>query len=128
MKAKSGTTKPASGPPIAASQLHAPLARLLRPLVRLCIRSGMTFPALAQLLRELFVNVAEHDFALQGKEQTDSRVSLLTGISRKEVARLRGAGAPVHETPAAVSLTSAVIARWLAAAGFTAPTGDPLAL
>ena len=79
----------------ATTSLHAPLARLLRPLVRLCIRSGMTFPALAQLLRELFVNVAEHDFALEGKEQTDSRVSLLTGIHRKEVARLRGAGAPV---------------------------------
>ena len=41
-------------------------------------------------LRELYVNVAEHDFALEGKEQTDSRVSLLTGIHRKEVARLRG--------------------------------------
>ena len=77
MNAKSRDSKPASHQPNAAAQLHAPLARLLRPLVRLCIRSGMTFPALAQLLRELFVNVAEHDFALEGKEQTDSRVSLL---------------------------------------------------
>lgn len=100
MNAKSGSKeadkspdKPMAPQPNAAGKLHAPLARLLRPLVRLCIRSGMTFPALAQLLRELFVNVAEHDFALEGKEQTDSRVSLLTGIHRKEVARLRGAGA-----------------------------------
>jgi Family of unknown function (DUF6502) len=131
MNAKSGSkgaAKAASPQPNAAAKLHAPLARLLRPLVRLCIRSGMTFPALAQLLRELFVNVAEHDFALEGKEQTDSRVSLLTGIHRKEVARLRGAGAPVHETPATVSLTSAVIARWLAAAEFTDAKGEPLRL
>ncbi|MCP3470060.1 DUF6502 family protein [Bradyrhizobium sp. CCGUVB1N3] len=120
--------KPAAPQPNAAAKLHAPLARLLRPLVRLCIRSGMTFPALAQLLRELFVNVAEHDFALEGKEQTDSRVSLLTGIHRKEVSRLRGAGAPVHEAPAAVSLTSAVIARWLAAPEFTDAKGEPLPL
>ena len=127
MNAKSGP-KAAAPQPNAAAKLHAPLARLLRPLVRLCIRSGMTFPALAQLLRELFVNVAEHDFALEGKEQTDSRVSLLTGIHRKEVARLRGAGAPVHEAPAAVSLTSAVIARWLAAPEFTDAKGEPLAL
>jgi len=104
------------------------MARLLRPLVRLCIRSGMTFPALAQLLRELFVNVAEHDFALQGKGQTDSRVSLLTGINRKEVARLRGAGTPVNETPATLSRTSAIIARWLAAPEFTDEKGDPLPL
>jgi hypothetical protein len=128
MNAKSRTSKPASHQPNAAAKLHAPLARLLRPLVGLCIRSGMTFPALAQLLRELFVNVAEHDFALEGKEQTDSRVSLLTGIHRKEVARLRGAGAPVHEAPATLSRTSAIIARWLAAPEFTDAKGEPLAL
>lgn len=121
-------SKPASHQPIAAAQLHAPLARLLRPLVRLCIRGGMTFPALAQLLRELFVNVAEHDFALEGKEQTDSRVSLLTGIHRKEIARLRGAGAPVNETPATLSRISAIIARWIAAPEFTDAKGEPLPL
>jgi hypothetical protein len=128
MNAKSRTSKPASHQPIAASQLHAPLARLLRPLVRLCIRGGMTFPALAQLLRELFVNVAEHDFGLEGKEQTDSRVSLLTGIHRKEVARLRGAGAPVHEMPTTLSRTSLIIARWSTAPEFTDAKGDPLPL
>jgi hypothetical protein len=55
-------------------------------------------------------------------------VSLLTGIHRKEVARLRGAGAPVNETPAAVSRTSAIIARWLAAPEFTDAKGEPLPL
>jgi hypothetical protein len=128
MKAKSRTSKPASPQPIAASKLHASMARLLRPLVRLCIRSGMTFPALAQLLRELFVNVAEQEFALKGKSQTDSRVTLLTGINRKEVARLRGAGAPVNETPTTLSRTSAIMAHWLAAPEFTDAKGDPLPL
>jgi hypothetical protein len=128
MNAKSRRSKPASRQPIAAASLRAPLARLLRPLVRLCIHGGLTFPALVQLLRELFVNVAEYDFALEGKEQTDSRVSLLTGIHRKEVARLRGAGAPVNETPATLSLTSAIMARWLAAPEFTDAKGEPLPL
>lgn len=104
------------------------MARLLRPLVRLFIRSGMTFPGLVDLLRELYVNVAEHDFALPDKEQTDSRVSLLTGIHRKEVRRLRGAGAPVSATPVAVSRASRIIARWLAAPEFTDAEGRPLAL
>ncbi|CAA2156051.1 DUF6502 family protein [Methylobacterium brachiatum] len=108
--------------------LHAPLARLLRPLVRLLVARGLTFPALTDLLRELYVNVAEHDFALPGKEQTDSRVSLLTGIHRKEVRRLRGAGAPVSAVPAVVSRTSRIIARWIADPAFTDPQGQPLPL
>ncbi|VUD70682.1 DUF6502 family protein [uncultured Methylobacterium sp.] len=108
--------------------LHAPVARLLRPLVRLFVARGITFPALTNLLRELYVNVAEYDFALPGKEQTDSRVSLLTGIHRKEVRRLRGAGAPVSAVPAVVSRTSRIIARWLADPRFTDGQGRPLPL
>ena len=111
-----------------AARLQRPIARLLRPLVRLFIRCGITFPALCDLLRELYVNVAEHDFALKGKVQTDSRVSLLTGIHRKEVARLRGAGAPVSTVPASISRTSRIFARWLSAPEFTDAEGHPLPL
>ncbi len=112
-------------PPPDAARLQTPIARLLRPLVRLFIRCGLTFPALSDLLRELYVNVAEYDFALSEKEQTDSRVSLLTGIHRKEVRRLRGAGAPVRLVPASVSRSSMIIARWIAAPEFTDATGAP---
>lgn len=119
-----------TSPPITpeGSTLHAPLARLLRPLVRLCIGRGITFLALTALLRELYVNVAEYDFALPGKEQTDSRVSLLTGIHRKEVSRLRGAGSTVSVVPAVVSRTSRIMARWLADPRFTDAAGHPLTL
>jgi hypothetical protein len=108
--------------------LHAPLARLLRPLVRLLVTRGITFPALTDLLREIYVNVAEYDFTLPGKEQTDSRVSLLTGIHRKEVRRLRGAGAPVSAVPATLSRTSRIVARWIADASFTDADGQPMPL
>ena len=113
---------------LSPDQLQAPLARMLRPLVRLLIRSGTTFPALQDLLREIYINVAENDFALNGKEQTDSRVSLLTGIHRKEVRRLRGAGAPVSTVPAAVSRGSTIIARWTGAEGYQDADGKPLPL
>ncbi len=108
-----------------AGRLQAPLARLLRPLVRIAIRSELTFPALVDLLRELYVNVAENDFALTTKSQTDSRVSLLTGIHRKEVSRLRGAGAPVNVVPASISRTSRILARWLADPAFGDGAGRP---
>jgi hypothetical protein len=122
MNLDSGDTPPA------ATSLQRPIARLLRPLVRLFVRSGLTFPVISDLLRELYVNVAEYDFALAGKEQTDSRVSLLTGIHRKEVRRLRGAGAPVNVVPTAVSRTSSILACWLASPQFTDERGAPLPL
>ena len=50
----------AAPPPPDAARLQTPIARLLRPLVRLFIRCGLTFPALSDLLRELYVNVAEY--------------------------------------------------------------------
>ncbi len=114
--------------PLDTTKLHAALVRLLRPLVRLLVRRGITFPALCDVLREIYVNVAEHDFALPGKEQTDSRVSLLTGIHRKEVRRLRGAGAPVNPVPASLSRTSRILARWLADRDTTDARGLPLPL
>ncbi len=119
----------ATQPPIPeGTKLQAPLARLLRPLVRLLIKAGMTFPALCDLLSELYINVAEHDFALPDKPQTDSRVSLLTGIHRKEVARQRGAGAPVATTPSSVSRASQILALWLGSPQFTDAEGAPLPL
>lgn len=111
-----------------AERLQAPLARLLRPLVRMLVRSGIPFPALCDLLCELYVNVAENEFALSGKKQTDSRVSLLTGINRKEVRRLRGAGAPVNMIPVSLSRTSSILAVWLGAPEFTDQDAKPLPL
>ena len=121
-------TKPPLDTSPDARRLQAPLARMLRPLVRLLVQAGVTFPALCELLRELYVNVAEHDFALPGKNQTDSRVSLVTGIHRKEVARLRGSGAHVSPVPLAVSRTSRILARWGSAPDFIDDEGRPLPL
>jgi Family of unknown function (DUF6502) len=119
--------KPAA-PLLTPNELHAPLQRILRPLVRLLIRSGVTYPALTDLLRQLYVQIAERDFALPGKSQTDSRVSLLTGIHRKEVSKLRGVGTPVSDVPTAVSRSSTIISRWLSSPQMTDADGRPLPL
>ena len=63
------------------------IMRLLRPLVRLLLRQGISFNALSELLKRLYVEVAEREFGLPGRKQSVSRISTLTGLSRKEVAR-----------------------------------------
>jgi len=102
------------------------LARLLRPLVRLLIQGGVTFPTLANLLRGLYVEVALHDLLTDPRAQTDSRISLLTGVHRKEVRRQR---APEAEPePPSLTLSSQVIARWLGTPALTDAGGNPLPL
>lgn len=111
-----------------AEALIKPLARMLRPLVRLLIHSGITFPAIAEVLRGVFVDVALRDLLSDPKTQTDSRISLLTGIHRKDVRRLRQGEAVIDATPAAIAIASQVIARWVGTPAYVDPNGTALVL
>lgn len=69
--------------------LHAAVLRLLRPLVRLLLHHSVPYETFADLARWVYVDVAEKEFKLDGKKQTASRISVITGLNRKEVARLQ---------------------------------------
>lgn len=118
---------PASTPPALTSALR----HVLRPLVRLMLARGMNFPYLAELLKGLFVDVADQDFRLDAKKSTDSRISLLTGVHRKDVSRLRAvlgnADTPVE--PGVVTLGAQLVARWLGSPEYLDESGKakPLA-
>lgn len=101
----------AAGP---SPALVSALRRLLRPLVHLMVARGITYPHLSDLLKGLFVEVAESDFRLEGKPPTDSRVSLVSGVHRKDVSRMRSRLQRREAPPAAtVTLASQVFSRWL---------------
>ena len=61
---------------------------ILRPLVRILLRNGVAFGSFAELAKKVYVDVAFEDFAPDSKKQTISRVSALTGLTRKEAKRL----------------------------------------
>ena len=117
--------RPSALPPAALLQAAR---RLLRPLVRLTMQSGLTFPVLADALRQLFVEVAVNDILTGAKTRTDSRISLLTGVHRKEIRRLRELPADTIEAPDIVTLASQIVARWVGAARYAGIDGRPLAL
>jgi hypothetical protein len=64
------------------------------------------------LLRAVYVQVAVEEFPVEGRPQTDSRITLLTGVHRKDVKRLRAERHPGLRPPRAASLGSQLIARW----------------
>ena len=115
-------------PESGAAALLPGLVRLLRPLVRLLIRRGVTLPTLVGLLRELYVDVARHDVLRDARAQTDSRISLLTGIHRKELRRQRTSDVAAAPEPAGLSLSSQIIARWLGGPPWSGTDGAPLPL
>jgi hypothetical protein len=77
------------------------------------------------VLRSLYVDVAVEEFPAGVKRQTDSRITLLTGVHRKDVKRLR---TEVHRTvvaPRAASLGSQLVARWMALPEYLDADGAP---
>jgi hypothetical protein len=68
--------------------LFASILRLMRPLVRTLLRNGVAYGTFSELVRKVYVDVAFSDFAPGARKQTVSRISALTGLTRKEVKRL----------------------------------------
>jgi uncharacterized protein DUF6502 len=104
--------------------------RVLAPLVRVLLRNGMSFNAFADLAKRVYVEVGMREFGIPGKKQTVSRVSILSGLSRKEVQRLLGERAQTSGTEAQERYNRAarVIAGWVRDGDFTDAAGDPLQL
>jgi len=96
-----------------ASLLYA-VRRLLRPLARLMMAFGVNFPTFASLAKEVFVEAAVRDFPDGGAAVTDSQVSVLSGVHRREVKRLRDEMQHQRPPPVAVSLGAQIVAKWCA--------------
>ncbi len=106
--------------------LLAALRRLLRPLVRLLVARGVSYPMLAELLKQTYVDVADRDFRLRDRLPTDSRVSLLSGVHRKDVRRLRSAvPAAAESVPDSVALGAQLVAAWTTQREFRDAKGRP---
>ncbi len=68
--------------------LSTAVQTLLRPLVRVLLRNGIAYGSFAELTKKVYVDVAFDEFAPDKKKQTMTRVSALTGLTRKEAKRL----------------------------------------
>jgi hypothetical protein len=93
--------------------------RVARPLVRLLVRSGVPYPAFATALKHVFVEAAREELARRSMAQTDSAVTLLSGVHRRDVRNLGRAGSSRKaEAQAPRSLPGEVIARWMSDPAF----------
>ncbi len=102
---------------------------LLRPIASLLLKCGMTWREFAEVSKSVFVAVASQDYGLNGRPTNVSRVSILTGVSRKEIARVRAmleqeSDPPPNKTTDATRLLSG----WHQDPDFLTPAGGPRVL
>jgi len=105
------------------------LLTLLKPLVRVLLRNGIAYGSFAELAKKTYVDVAFEAFAPKGKKQTVSRVSALTGLTRKETKRLHELDNPdADSSEQRYNRAVRVISGWLNDAAFHGPDGQPAEL
>jgi len=67
--------------------LQSAILRLMKPVVRLLLKHNVPFGTFAELIKHTYVQVAQETLSLPGKKLSDSRISVITGIPRKDIKR-----------------------------------------
>ncbi len=102
------------------------LRALLGPIARLALARGVPCGALEEMLKEAFVDEALKAQPAQAPARMVSRLSVATGLSRREVTRLtrqQRAARPVRPSPA-----SEVFTRWMTDPRWCGAAGEALPL
>jgi hypothetical protein len=102
---------------------------VMRPLVKILFRYGVSYREFSEVAKTAFVDIASSEFGIRGRPTNISRVAVITGLTRKEVRRIRDElekgqyFVSVKSTPMAE-----VLSRWHAEQDFLDSSGRPKAL
>lgn len=106
----------------------ATLRSLMKPIIMILLRNGVTYKEFASLCKLLFVEAAAQDYGLRGRPTNISRIAVLTGIDRKEAKRLKDL---LHENRAAQDAQNSqdritrLLTAWYQDPEFTVQSGQP---
>jgi hypothetical protein len=93
------------------------------------MKSGIGYREFAEISKCAFVDVATSDYGLRGRPTNISRVAVMTGLTRKEVKRLRDKiAAGLHADALRVIPPAEILDRWHSDPKYIDTNGRPLAL
>lgn len=102
---------------------------MLRPIVRMLLRNGVMWKEFAGLSKSVYVDVAGADYGIADRRTNASRVSLITGLTRREVKKQRDLiDGAIPEQPVKTNNAMRVLAGWHKDSDFTDDSGKPRAL
>ncbi len=108
-------------------QLLRGCRHFMRPIVRFLLRHGVIWDEFSELMKDMYVDVAREGYGLQGRPTNNSRVAMMTGLSRREVARIRDRliDHSEHSAGRRGNRISQILTGWHVDPEFTDATGQP---
>lgn len=110
-------------------KIHSAILLVLRPIARALLAGGIGYREFSEITKKAFVDVATQDFGIRGRPTNISRVAVMTGLTRKEVRRIRKA---TDEYPSHIDVKDTPIAqilhRWHTDSEFLKDNGEPRSL
>lgn len=101
----------------------------MRPIARILLRFGIGFREFSEMAKIAFVDVATKDHGLRGRPTNISRVAVMTGLTRKEVRRLRDKLEKEDITTSVKSTPlSGILHKWHSEPDFLDSSGQPAIL
>lgn len=109
--------------------LLAAYSKLMRPLIRILLRHGVTYAQFSEVLKSVYVSLAAQEFKVPGKKMSKARIAIVTGLTRKEVQRIaEKEDRETAEPKTNLSRIAKVLTGWHTDPDFTGPYGMPLEL
>jgi len=102
-------------------------ATLMAPVALWLLRHGVSYPVFADMLKAVFLNAARDELERGATKPTQSALSTLSGVHRKDVRAMLQLPTAEHRAPRP-PLSSQVLTHWLTSARYRAADGTPRVL
>jgi len=102
--------------------------KLLLPLTEILLSKGVIYSEVSQILKQVYVFVAEQNLLKTEGKATTARISIMTGLTRKDVAVLRKTSPEATSVSAKYNRATRVINGWQEDEEFCTTGGFPAVL
>ncbi|MGB5621422.1 MAG: DUF6502 family protein [Gammaproteobacteria bacterium] len=101
---------------------------MLHPIIRILLRNGVIWKEFAELAKSVYVEMAGKDYGIAGRQTNASRVSILTGLTRREVKKQRDLIAAGAAGPDRMSNITRLLSGWHQDPDYLDDDGQPASL
>jgi hypothetical protein len=113
---------------IKAAALRA-CRHFMLPIAKFLLRNGIGFREFSEISKLAFVQVASDEYGIRGRKTNMSRVSVMTGLNRKEIRKIRDRLVNEDwELNPLLSKPVKVLSEWFTSPDYLSPKGSPKSL